>query len=138
MRQTGFCTVFDIEVKILKYVNILFFLHHMIAKGCPEFISSVGQVSSCSYQNTFWSFIIIWVVELCCYLSCWFLLLFELTQFEFLSFVTIWVFEFWCLLSFRYGHCLSCWVWSQFKLLSCVAFLTLNLVTIWVLSFVTN
>ena len=27
--------------------------HRKIAKGCPEYISSVVKVSSCSYQNTF-------------------------------------------------------------------------------------
>ena len=98
--------------------------HCKIAKGCPEYISSVVKVSSCYYQKTVLSFvrnwviriwvlwqfkfefchnfsfgfIIIWFVEFFCCLSFWFLLLFELLQFEFLGFVTIWVFEFCCYL----------------------------------------
>ena len=48
------------------------------AKGCPEYILSVGKVTSCSYQNTFWRCVISWV----------------LSEFDFLIFVKIWVLEF--------------------------------------------
>ena len=100
--------------------------HCEIAKRYPEYISSVVKVSSCYYQKTVLSFvrnwvvriwvlwqfkfefchnfsfgfIIIWFVDFFCCLSFWFLLLFELLQFEFLGFVTIWVFEFCCYLIF--------------------------------------
>ena len=75
--------------------------HREIAKRCPEYISSVVKVSSCSYLKTLLKFfhklrfVTIWV-EFCHNLS--FLVL---SQFDFLS-----------------GQNLSFWVFSQFDCFS--------------------
>ena len=41
-----------------KKLNILTYKkHHKIAKGCHEYISSVVEMSNCSYQKTFKSLV---------------------------------------------------------------------------------
>ena len=72
--------------------------HSEIAKRCPEYISSVVEVSHCYYQKTVLSF---------------FSSEFELSELEFMSFVTILVF-------FKFYHNSSFLVLLLFKFLSCV------------------
>ena len=53
-------------------------------------------------------------------------ILWDLLQVEFLNFITIWF--------VKCGHNLSCWVWSQFELLSC-QYLSLRNWSSWVLTY---
>ena len=84
---------------ICKEIYIYFF-KCKIAKCCPEYISLVVEVSSCSDQKTVWSEVEFLV----------------LSQLEFLSFVAIWVLKFchnssfWALSQFEFCNNLSFWV----------------------------
>ena len=107
---------------------------HRLHRGIHNHMMSQFELLSFFSQFSF-SFVPIWVFELCHNLSFW-----VLSQFEFLSFVTIWVFEF-C-------HDLSFWVLSTFGFLSFVTFrffifilsqfLFFSFVTIWVFKFCHN
>ena len=97
--------------------------HSEIAKRCPEYISAVVKVSSCSYQKTV---VRIWVFEFFHNLSLSFVTIWVLSQFRFLSFVAIWVFKFYWYLSLvtiwvEFCHNLGFCVLSQFEFLSFVA-----------------
>ena len=98
--------------------------HCEIAKRCPEYISSVVKVSSCSYQKTVSSFFRTWVLRIR-----------VLSQFEFLS---VSQFEFCCYLSFsqfEFCHNLSfvaIWVLSQLEFYNNLEFChSLSFATIW-------
>ena len=93
--------------------------HRKSAKGCPDYISMVAEMWSCSYQNTVCKFkkkIILrsWVFEFEFWpnFSFW-----VLSQFEFLSSVAIWVlsqFEFWVLSQFEFLRLVTIWVFEFF------------------------
>ena len=115
--------------------------HREIAKGCPEYISSVVEVQM-FFCLSFWvlselefsSFVTICVLEFChnlCFRV--------LSQFEFYNNLNYWVccnFRFWVLSQFEFCHILRFWELSQSEFLS---FVTISVFKVchnlsWVLS----
>ena len=79
---------------------------HKIANRGPEYISSIVEVLSCSYQNTVLSFVWIWMVIIGVFKFCQKFSFWVLSQIKLLSFVAISVLS--CHnLSFEFGHNMS-------------------------------
>ena len=124
--------------------------HCKISKRCPEYISMVVKVSSCSYQKTILGFVRNWVFEFCHNLSLSLVKVLVLVWSQF--FCCYWSFEFGC--SFRFFSrfklsFITIWVFAifhnliflvllLFEFLYFAAILVLSFVTIWVLEFCYN
>ena len=123
-----------------------------IAKRCPDYISKVVKVSSCSYQKTF-LFVLKLSIDRIWYSSFVIILSFKflqnlngkvLSQFNFFEF--LYRFEFLSLLLYLLLSFVTIWVLSQYEILGfvqirvfevCCFFSFLCFVTIWVVGFVT-
>ena len=126
--------------------------HCEISNSCPEYISMVVEVSSCSFQKTVLSFARIWIVRIWVFEFCHNFSFWVWSQFKFLRFVAIWVvltfvaiwvlsqYELWVLSQFEFLHFVTIWVefccYLSFKVLSPFEFL--RFVTVWVLDFCHN